>query len=108
MLQRWVARLSPRRRLAISGIISCVLILVAARELEEVQPSTFARIVLAPVPWVVGLVPSHNIGTADHPVYEGTPVLFAAALAALPLCAAVYTAAGYVLLTLIRRRVPGV
>jgi hypothetical protein len=108
MVRRSVARLSPRRRMAISGIVSCVLVLVAARELEEVEPSAFAQTVLAPVPWVVSLVPAHNIGTTDHPVYEGTPVLFAAALAALPLCAAIYTAVGYVLLTLVRRRVPDV
>ena len=108
MARRSVARLSPRRRFAVSAIISCAAVLLAARELYEVHPSAFARAVLAPVPWVVSLVPYHNMGTPERPVYEGTPLHFVAALAAVPLCAALYTAAGYCLLTLVRRRSPGV
>ncbi|MFN2563888.1 MAG: hypothetical protein ABR499_02595 [Gemmatimonadaceae bacterium] len=54
----------------------------------------------------MSFVPYHNIGTPENPVYEGTPLHILAAIAAVPLCAALYTAAGYLLLTLVRRRAP--
>jgi hypothetical protein len=90
--------ISRAGRWFIAILIGCLPVLVAARELHSVTPSWFARTVLAPVPIVVSLVPAHNIGTPAKPIYEGTPVHLLAALAAVPLCAIVYTLLAYALL----------
>jgi len=73
---------------------------VAARELHSPDPSLFTRIVLAPVPLAVSLVPASNIGTPEKPMYEGTPLHLLAALASVPLCALVYSVFAYTLLAL--------
>jgi hypothetical protein len=73
-----------------------------------VHPSNFAKVVLGPVPILVALVPPHNIGTAQQPVYEGTPIHLVVALAGVPLCALIYTLAAYISISFVtrRRRVP--
>jgi hypothetical protein len=47
------------------------------------------------------LVPLHNIGTPEHPFYEGTPLNIAASFASFPVAVLVYGAAAYIFL---RRR----
>jgi hypothetical protein len=47
------------------------------------------------------LVPLHNIGTAEHLFYEGTPVSIAAFFVSFPLAILVYSAVAYVF---VRRR----
>ena len=47
------------------------------------------------------LVPLHNIGTAEQPFYEGTPVNIAAALISFPLAVLAYSSLAYIIL---RRR----
>ena len=47
------------------------------------------------------LVPLHNIGTPEHPFYEGTPVNIAAFFVSFPLGILVYSAVAYVF---VRRR----
>jgi hypothetical protein len=47
------------------------------------------------------LVPVHNIGTPEHPFYEGTPVNIAAFFVSFPLGILVYSAVAYVF---VRRR----
>jgi len=84
-------------------VIGCVPVVLAARELNSVNPSLFTRVVLAPVPVVVGFVPGPNIGTKEKPSYEGTPLHILAALATVPICAAAYTLLVYALLVLIGR-----
>ena len=91
---------SRSRRWCIAALVGCLPVLVAARELHSVTPSWFARTVLAPVPILVSLVPAPNIGTTKKPMYEGTPVHLAVALATLPLCAVVYTMLAYAVLAL--------
>jgi hypothetical protein len=90
---------SRARRCCIAALVGCLPVLVAARELNSVTPSWFVRTVLAPVPILVSLVPTPNIGTTNEPVYEGTPLHLAVALAALPLCAIIYTMTAYAALT---------
>jgi hypothetical protein len=47
------------------------------------------------------LVPLHNIGTPEHPFYEGTPVNIAAFFVSFPLGILVYSAVAY---AFVRRR----
>jgi hypothetical protein len=49
-------------------------------------------------------VPLGNIGTAEHPVYEGSPLNFLAFLASIPLGVAIYSLLAYATLTWARRR----
>jgi hypothetical protein len=44
------------------------------------------------------VVPLHNIGTPERPIYEGTPLNILAYLASYPLGAVVYAAAVYAVL----------
>ncbi len=49
------------------------------------------------------LCPTFNIGTPDHPVYEGTPLNFLAFIASIPLGFIIYGIPAYVIL---RSRLP--
>lgn len=48
--------------------------------------------------------PLGNIGTAAHPVYEGSPLNFLAFLASIPFGFIVYSVLAYAALTCVRRR----
>jgi hypothetical protein len=50
------------------------------------------------------LVPLGNIGTAEHPVSEGSPLNFFAFLASIPLGVIIYSLAAYAVLFIVRRR----
>ena len=89
---------SKARRWCFAALVGCSLVVAAARELMSPMPSLFARSVLAPVSIVVSLIPTHNIGTAEKPLHEGTPLHLLAGLAVLPVCAIVYTVVTYALL----------
>jgi hypothetical protein len=44
------------------------------------------------------LIPAPNIGTLDHPLYEGTPLNFLAYLASFPLAVIFYAFVAYLFL----------
>jgi hypothetical protein len=48
-------------------------------------------------------IPLNNIGTAEHPVYEGTPVHIMGFFASIPLGFVIYGVAAYAALRLLRR-----
>jgi len=48
--------------------------------------------------------PLGNMGTPEHPVYEGTPLNFLAFLASAPLGIVVYSVMAYAALSMVRRR----
>jgi hypothetical protein len=48
--------------------------------------------------------PLGNMGTPEHPVYEGTPLNFLAFLASVPLGIVVYSVMAYAALSMVRRR----
>lgn len=54
-----------------------------------------------------GLVPLGNMGTPEHPVYEGTPLNILAFFASFPLGILIYGGAAYALLNLRRNRLTG-
>jgi hypothetical protein len=90
-------------RWCISAAVGCSVVVAAARELNSPTPSLFTRAVLAPIPVVVALIPLHNIGKPEKPVYEGTPLHVLAAFAMLPICALAYTLLIYALLAVVGR-----
>ena len=90
---------SKVRSWGVAAACASLLVLIAV----SLGPSLFTRIVLFPIPVIVGLVPAPNLGTANDPIYEGTPLHFLAVLGALALCAVIYTALFYALFTLVRR-----
>jgi hypothetical protein len=94
---------SKMRSWGVAAICACLLVLIAALELNSPAPSVFTRIVLFPIPFVVHLVPAPNLGTATDPIYEGTPLHFLVALASLPLCTAIHTVLLYSLFALGKR-----
>jgi len=48
--------------------------------------------------------PLGNMGTPEHPVYEGTPLNFLAFLVSVPLGIVIYSAIAYAALSMVRRR----
>lgn len=101
----WPALLPGWQRLTASTFLAFTIVGLAARQLHSVDPSTYTRVVLAPVPWIVGLVPpGPNLGTPENPAYHGTPLLIVAAWTAVMLCGIAYTGLLYALLTLVGRR----
>jgi len=50
------------------------------------------------------LAPLGNIGTVEHPVYEGTPLNFLAFLASIPLGFLIYARVAYAALSFVQRR----
>jgi hypothetical protein len=51
-----------------------------------------------------GFAPLGNMGTPEHPIYEGTPLNFLAFLASIPLGIIFYSLAAYVALSAVRPR----
>jgi hypothetical protein len=54
-----------------------------------------SRAVFWPNTLLQAIFPSHNIGTAEQPVYEATPVQFLAFLLSFPFGAVAYSAVAY-------------
>lgn len=52
------------------------------------------------------LAPMGDIGSAGHPMYEGSPVNLVAFLASLPLGIAIYGLAAFAVMSWLARRVP--
>jgi hypothetical protein len=90
---------SKVRTWGVAAACACLHVLIAL----SLAPSLLSRIVLFPIPLVVGLVPASNLGTATEPMYEATPVHVLAVIVSLPLCAVMYTVLFYALFTLGRR-----
>lgn len=93
-----IGRLRQRRAL-LAFLIGIGPVLLALSQVNGASPSAFLRLVLGPAILVGGLVRPHNIGTPANPVYEGTPLDSIAATVGVILCAVLYSAIAYVLLT---------
>ena len=83
---------------SIFGIAFTLLLLTGAFVADSAGHSGLARAIF----WQNGLlqaaVPLNNIGTAQEPVYEGTPLNLMAFVASIPLGFIIYGVAGYVAL----------
>jgi hypothetical protein len=98
----FIGRLHQRRAL-LALLIGAGPVLVAVLQLNNVSVNAFTKFILWPVIVIGGLVPRHNIGTTDNPVYEGTPLNIAAATLGVVLCVGLYSAVAYAVLALIAR-----
>jgi hypothetical protein len=73
----------------------------------DVQPPLFVDVLMWPVylvgPVIGKLLPRGNIGTAEHPVYEGTPIDFLVGFALAGFSILLYPVITFVVLTLVAR-----
>jgi hypothetical protein len=85
------------------GIGTLVTAVTAALSYFAFQAGTelVSEILSWPNTLMQSLVPLHNIGTPEHPFYEGTPVNIAAFFVSFPIGILVYFAVAYVF---VRRR----
>ena len=95
-----IGRLHQRRAL-LAFLIALAPVLLAITQL--MTPGAFTKFVLWPAIPLVGLVPRHNIGTADKPFYEGTAVHLLAAYFGFALSLILYSGIAYALLAWIQR-----
>ena len=96
-----IGRLHQRRAL-LAFLMGVAPVLLAMTQLRT--EGALTKFVLWPAILIGGLVPRHNIGTADKPLYEGTPVHWLAANFGLGLSLILYSAIAYALLAWIQRR----
>ena len=95
-----IGRLHQRRAL-LAFLIGVAPVLLAITQLRT--HGAFTKFVLWPAILIGGLVPRHNIGTADKPFYEGTPVHLLAAYLGFMLSLILYSGIAYALLACIQR-----
>jgi hypothetical protein len=93
-------------RALVSLVLGFTLVVVVAQGFMSERLSPLASVLLAPVVMFVDLVPLHKIGPPDRPVYEGTPMHLAAALAGYVVTGAIYALVAYRVLTAYNRRRP--
>jgi ABC-type Fe3+-siderophore transport system permease subunit len=94
-----------RSLLILSGLGIGILFTALTAALSYFASQAGAKLVSEILFWpntlTQSLVPLHNIGTAAHPLYEGTPLNIAAFFVSFPLAVLVYGTAAYIFL---RRR----
>ena len=73
---------------------------------EELGFGSLAAVFAWPNALLQSLAPPHNIGTAEHPFLEGSPLNFLAFLASVPLGALVYSIFAFIWLRRRAARVP--
>ena len=81
---------------SVAGIAITAVALIAFIEFRE---NPVSLIVLWPWPLLARFVPHGNIGTAEHPVYEGSPLDLLAALIGLAVSALFYGGLVYAILS---------
>jgi hypothetical protein len=94
MSRRWI-----RILLAIGiGVLVTAITAAVSFAMTSRGAESAGEILLWPNTLLQVLVPAPNIGTPDHPLYEGTPLNFFAFLASFPLAITVYGVVAYVCL----------
>jgi hypothetical protein len=92
-------------RFLVSIFVFLVVLLLIAPHFMDVQPPLVVEILLKPAELVGSLIggflPHPNIGTADHPVYEGTPLDLLLGLVVTSFCILLYPFVTYLLLSLL-------
>ena len=94
-------------RILISFVVFLCVFFIVAPHVWDVHPPFFVNALLWPAyllgPIVGRMLPHGNIGTAEHPVYEGTPLDFIAGFALVSFSIFLYPVVTFVVLTLISR-----
>ena len=82
--------------MAASLFIGLLIMILLFLNFFESDPPHLVKVLFFPVKGIVSLIPFHNIGTSENPVYEGTPVHLLAAFGGVILCFPFYGALSYV------------
>jgi hypothetical protein len=94
-------------RLLISFIVFLCVSFIVVPHLMDVDPPFLVNALLWPFyligPVIGKLLPRGNIGTPEHPVYEGTPIDFLVGFALAGFSILLYPVITFVVLTLIAR-----
>ncbi len=85
------------------GAIATLLLAFLAERAHVMGSSALSHMLFWQNSVLQSLVPVHNIGTAEHPFYEGSPLNVLAYVASFPLGFVVYGAVAYVGLRLRQR-----
>jgi hypothetical protein len=94
-------------RLLISFVVFLCVSFTVVPHVMDVQPPLFVDVLMWPVylvgPVIGKLLPRGNIGTAEHPVYEGTPIDVLVGFALVCLSILFWPVATFVVLTVVSR-----
>ena len=94
-------------RVLISFIVFVCVFLIVVPHLMDAEPPFLVNALLWPVyligPAIGRLLPRGNIGTPEHPVYEGTPIDFIVGFALAGFCILLYPVITFVILSLVSR-----
>ena len=94
-------------RVVISFLVLVIVVVAIEPHLMDVEPPLHVKLLLAPASFLgifVGrLLPHGNIGTAEHPIIEGTPLDSMAGSLLVIFCVFLYPVATYLLLSLLSR-----
>ena len=95
-------------RVLISLFVCLSVFLIVVPHLMDVDPPFLVKALLWPAylvgPAIGRLLPRGNIGTTEHPVYEGTPIDFLVGFALVGFSIFLYPVVTFVVLSLISRR----
>lgn len=80
------------------GILFTALTAALSYFASQAGAELVSEILFWPNTLTQSLVPLHNIGTAAHPLYEGTPLNIAAFFVSFPLAVLVYGTSAYIFL----------
>lgn len=97
----WIARL------LISFVVFLCVCFTVVPHAMDVDPPSLVRVLLWPAsllgPVIGRVLPRGNIGTTEHPVYEGTPIDFLVGFALVGLSIFFYPVATFIVLSLVQR-----
>jgi len=98
---------SRETRFLVSALVFLPVLLFIGSHLGDVEPPRIVEILMlpvAPLGWLIGrILPHGNIGTAEHPIIEGTPLDAMAGLALVFLDILLYPVVTYFLLSLLSK-----
>ena len=87
------------------GVLATAALIALSFAADSFGFKSTADVLLWQNSFLQSFAPLGNMGTPEHPVYEGTPLNFLAFLASIPLGIIVYSIVAYVALFMARRRV---
>jgi hypothetical protein len=91
MSRRWI-------RILLAIVIGVFVTIVTAAVALALSSESAREVLFWQNTVLQSLVPASNIGTPDHPLYEGTPLNFLAFVVSFPFAVVVYGAVAYVFL----------
>lgn len=94
-------------RIVIAFLVLIIVVLAIEPHLMDVEPPLYVKVLLSPASFVgvfVGrILPHGNIGSAEHPIIEGTPLDAMAGSLLVLFCIFLYPVVTYLLLSLLSR-----